>query len=123
MTGSQKIYYQRFSEFAVDCAKLISGFDWKVSGNQEWGRQLVRSSGSVGANFIEAIEASSDADFIYRYCVCRKEANESIHWLYLLMRINGNNHRQEIKRLIQEAREFVRIFTASIETKRKNIKN
>lgn len=79
MNDSQRKYYHRFSRFAIDCAKLVSKLDWKISSNKEWGRQLIRSSGSVGANYIEAIEGVSDADFIYRYGVCRKESNESVH--------------------------------------------
>ncbi|RZJ56361.1 MAG: four helix bundle protein [Flavobacterium sp.] len=50
----------------------------------EDGKQLVRSSGSVGANYIEANESLSKKDFCYRVKICRKEAKESIYWLTLL---------------------------------------
>ncbi len=44
--------------------------------NIEDGKQLVRASGSVGANYIEANEALSKKDFIMRIKICRKEAKE-----------------------------------------------
>jgi four helix bundle protein len=50
----------------------------------EDGSQLVRSSGSVGANYIEAQEALSKKDFAMRVKISRKEARESRYWLNLL---------------------------------------
>ena len=52
----------------------------KTVGNIEDGKQLVRSSGSVGANYIEANEALSKKDFIMRVKICRKESKESRYW-------------------------------------------
>jgi four helix bundle protein len=56
----------------------------KTIGNVEDGRQAVRSSGSMGANYIEANEALSKKDFLLRIKICRKEAKESRYWLRLL---------------------------------------
>lgn len=47
-------------------------------------KQLLRSSGSVGANYIEADEALSPKDRLVRLKICRKEAKESIYWLRLI---------------------------------------
>jgi four helix bundle protein len=49
----------------------------KTIANVEDARQLIRSSGSVGANYIEANEALSKKDFVLRIKICRKEAKES----------------------------------------------
>ena len=49
----------------------------------EDGRQVVRSSGSVGANYIEANESLSKKDFVMRAKICRKEAKESRYWLQM----------------------------------------
>ena len=49
--------------------------------NMEDGKQLVRSSGSVGANYIEANESLGKKDFKMRIKICRKEAKESRYWL------------------------------------------
>ena len=69
-------------------------------------KQLVRSSGSVAANYIEANEALSRKDYAMRVKICRKEAKESILWLKLL---------GEEGRLIQEATELMKIFGAILE--------
>ena len=46
-------------------------------------KQLVRSGGSVGANYIEANESLGKRDFLMRIRICRKEAKESRYWLSL----------------------------------------
>jgi len=56
----------------------------RTAANDEDGRQLVRASGSVGANYIEAKEAVSRKDFAFRIKVCRKESKESRYWLRLV---------------------------------------
>jgi four helix bundle protein len=53
-------------------------------GNIEDIKQLVRASGSVGANYIEANESLSKKDFLLRIKICRKEAKESRYWLLLM---------------------------------------
>ncbi len=61
-------------------AKNVRVFIRKLSKtlvNIEDGRQLVKASGSVGANYIEANEALSKKDFTMRIKICRKEAKES----------------------------------------------
>lgn len=73
-------------------------------------KQLIRSSGSVGANYIEANEALSRKDFVYRIKICRKEAKESCYWLKLVTPKPGfSNHKNK---LIQEAVELMKIFGA-----------
>ena len=52
--------------------------------NYEDAKQVVRSSGSVAANYLEAQEGLSRKDFFYRIKVCRKEARESGLWLRLI---------------------------------------
>jgi len=53
----------------------------KTLANHEDIKQLVRASGSVGANYIEANESLSKKDFLMRVKICRKEAKESRYWL------------------------------------------
>lgn len=82
----------------------------KTLANTEISKQLVRSAGSVGANYIEANESLSKKDFIMRIKICRKEAKESRYWLKL---VNCNNTDIEEQRtLIQEADELMKIFGA-----------
>lgn len=51
-------------------------------------KQLIRSSGSVGANYIEANESLSKKDFIFRVRICKKEAKESTYWIRLIIETN-----------------------------------
>src|SRR3989344_5366554 len=82
--------------------------------NIEDAKQLVRSSGSVGANYIEANEALSKKDFVLRSKICRKEAKESKYWLLLVDTNSNINLDKERKALVQEADELTKIFGAII---------
>ena len=81
-------------------------------GNLEDGRQLIRSSGSVAANYLEAQEGLSRKDFFFRIKICRKDARESCLWLRLLEAGAGATLPNERDRLVQEAGELTRIFSA-----------
>jgi four helix bundle protein len=52
--------------------------------NVEDAKQLIRASGSIGANYIEANEAIGKKDFVMKIKICRREAKESCYWLRLL---------------------------------------
>lgn len=64
---SQKVYdlEKRTFEFAKETRLLLKKIS-KTTINFEDGKQVVRSSGSVGANYIEANEALSKKDFCFR---------------------------------------------------------
>ncbi len=82
--------------------------------NIEDAKQVVRSSGSVGANYIEANEALSKKDFLMRVKICRKEAKESRYWLRLVD--TGSDAWREGERidLEREAKELTAIFGAIV---------
>ena len=69
--------------FAKDVRRFVKRLP-KTLGNSEDARQLIRSSGSVGANYIEANEAIGKKDFLMKIKICRREAKESGYWLGLL---------------------------------------
>jgi four helix bundle protein len=97
--------------FARDVRHFLNGIP-RTLGNWEDARQLVRSSGSVAANYLEAQEGLSRKDFFFRIKVCRKEARESGLWLRLL---DLNPKREMSPRrdeLVMEADELKRIFQA-----------
>lgn len=85
----------------------------KTTGNIEDTRQLIRASGSVGANYIEANEAFSKKDFVLRVKICRKEAKESRYWLRLLETSTEQTDNQRTE-LVQEAQELMNIFGAIV---------
>lgn len=89
----------------------------RTAANLEITKQGIRSTGSIGANFIEANEALSRKDFLMRVKICRKEAKETIYWLSLSEPVE--ERKQEQKALIQEATELMKIFGAIIEKSRK----
>ena len=75
---------------------------------------MIRSSGSVGANYIEANESLSKKDFFMRIKICRKEAKESKYWLNLLdMQFNPDLDESRL-RLRDEAIELTNIFGSII---------
>lgn len=86
----------------------------KTIGNIEDVRQLVRASGSVAANWIEADEALSKKDFILRVKICRKEAKESRLFLRLVDAGLAKDNIVDRDTLAAEARELTLIFSAII---------
>jgi four helix bundle protein len=112
---TSKDLYTRLFLFSVRCLKVSKKLPSNVY-NREYCDQLIRASASPGANYIEALEASSRKDFIYRLKVCRKETKESAHWLKLLIVANDESLdiKSETGSLLEEADELIRIFTASI---------
>lgn len=87
----------------------------KTTANIEDGRQLIRSSGSVGANYIEANESLSKKDFIMRIKICRKEAKESRYWLEIVDTDDGREQEETRKDLVGEATELMNIFGAILQ--------
>ena len=98
--------------FAKECRIYIQKLPKTIS-NIEDGKQLVRSSGSVGANYIEANEKLGDKDLIFRLKIARKEAKESKYWIRLLDELNPDL--KEISNLLfLEADELRKIISAII---------
>jgi four helix bundle protein len=81
--------------------------------DSEMGKQLVRSSTSVGANYIEANESLGKKDFLMRIRICRKEAKESGYWLKLLEPVSGQLT-EERDSLLRESTELMKIFGSII---------
>lgn len=77
-------------------------------------KQVVRSSGLVAANYIEANESLSDRDFLHSVKISRKEAKETKLWLRLIECFNKEDFEKEKSRLIQEADELLKIFSTII---------
>ena len=75
-------------------------------------KQVVRSSGSIGANYIEANEALSTKDFRMRIKISRKESKETRYWLRLLDTRDAPALNAERDKLIQESTELMLIFGA-----------
>jgi four helix bundle protein len=85
----------------------------KTLSNIEDGKQVIRSSGSVGANYIEANEKLGDKDFSFRLKIARKEAKETKYWLRLLQELNPE-HQEISEPLLFEIEELRKILSAII---------
>jgi len=102
----------RTFEFARDCRFLVRDLKKSIS-NIEDGKQLIRSSGSVGANYIEGNEKLGEKDLKFRIKISRKEAKESEYGLRLLKDLNENEH-ERIEKLRIEANKIRKILSAII---------
>lgn len=98
-----------FSKATRDFCKLLP----KSVANKEYVSQIVRSSASVGANYIEANESLSKKDFVMRIKICRKEAKETNYWLNLIeLNIENTHLHTDLQR---ECTELIKIFSAIIQ--------
>ena len=110
---------ERTFKFAKDVIEFTDSIP-KTIANVEIIKQVVRSSGSVGANDIEANESLGPKDISMRIKICRKEAKESIYWLKLVQ-IKGEEVENKRQTLITEATELTKIFSTIVEKVNKSL--
>ncbi|HEX9665988.1 MAG TPA: four helix bundle protein [Thermodesulfobacteriota bacterium] len=104
---------ERTFRFAKQVIKFVNVLPRSIS-NIEIAKQVVRSSGSVGANYIEANEALGKKDFKMRIKICRKEAKESVYWVKLV-EVNDKEREKTRRQLIDEAAQLTKIFSSILE--------
>ncbi len=109
MTKKEYDLEERTFVFAKNVRAFVKKLK-KTIANIEDGKQLIKASGSVGANYIEANEALSKKDFIMRIKICRKEAKESRYWLKLIDIEEENEQEKARKELEKESTELMNIF-------------
>lgn len=102
---------QRTKRFGLDAIRLVQRLPWKPE-TQVIGRQLLRSSTSVGANYRAACRGRSRAEFIAKLGIVVEEADETVYWLELLTE-SGLASGDSAAKLLNESRELAAIFTAS----------
>ena len=105
---------ERTELFAAEVRAFVKRLP-RTLANLEDAPQLVKSSGSVGANYIEANEALSRKDFAMRVKICRKESKESAYWPRLIDTGTEPAVAAERARLVQEATELMKIFNAFVQ--------
>lgn len=110
-----KIYdlEERTYNFARNCRNFVNKLP-KTLPNQEYSKQLIRSSGSQAANYIEANESISKKDFVHRIKICRKESKESRLWIKLVDPGQNKELILEQNNLIGESIELTKIFNSII---------
>ena len=104
-----------FGERIIDFVKTLP----KNTINTELIKQIIRSSTSVGANYVEADGAESKKDFRHKIAICKKESKETKHWLRMIARANPNR-KEECRELWNEAQELTLIFSSILSPKKRN---
>ena len=105
----------KFGEDIIDFCKSIN----QDSINKPLINQLVRSATSIGANYMEANGASSKQDFKNKIFICKKESQETKHWLRMITKSNPEKTEQT-RKLWQECQELVLIFGKIVSSLRNN---
>jgi len=109
----------RMVAFGTHASVLARGVRSEVGGDHI-AKQLVRSATSAAANYAEACDAESRADFVHKLRIALKELRETSVWLRM---IHGLNPSAEREALIKESHELIAIFVASARTAQAGIAN
>lgn len=95
-------------DIIIECNQLP-----KTTAAFELGKQIIRSSSSIGANYRALQRAKSDSDFINKYKIIIEEADETIYWLDIMSAV-GLLNIEKATSLMKEANELTSIFVASL---------
>lgn len=110
----RKVLQTRTKQFHIDVIKLCEDLPRNTAGF-EIAKQVIRSAGSVGANYRATVRAKSKSDFIYKIEIVLEEADESMYWLEVIRDAKIKTG-IEVERLIKEANELTAIFAATDKT-------
>ncbi len=102
----------RTLEFAKKIVDLIKELPRNIA-NLELSSQIIRSAGSVGANYREANDSLGKKDFIMRLRISRKEAKETYYWLQLISHSNSTL-KESLDLLLDESSQLIKILSSII---------
>ena len=102
---------QRMLVFSRNVREFIKSLPKTLETMDDY-KQLVRSSGSVGANYIEANESLSKKDLLMRLKISRKESKETLYWLSVIE--VSKEYEEEKQNLIKEVVELKNILSTII---------
>ena len=80
---NKKILQDRTKQFHIDIIRFCSDFP-KTAAGFEIAKQIIRSAGSIAANYRATNRAKSKADFIYKIQIVLEEFDESLYWLEVI---------------------------------------
>ena len=101
----------RFHDFGKRVRNFCLNLKWDII-NVEYIRQVIRASGSIGANYIEASDDLGKLDEKMKIKIARREAKESIHWLDLILTYENKELEKERIALMDEANQTKKILSA-----------
>lgn len=76
-------------------------------------KQFLRSGTSIGANCSEAKYAQSNKDFINKYSIALKEANETLYWIKIMIK-SELVPKSKFQQMIEENERIMKILITSI---------
>ena len=107
---------ERTFRYAKEVCLFCKGIERSIS-NIEYYKQVIRSSASVGANYIEANESLGLKDFLMKVKISRREVKESVFWLRLIKETNQKVN-PKIENLLDESTQLTKILSAIIEKRK-----
>lgn len=112
METKKKDIYDRIYKFVLQVLDLLKIVP-RSPENIILIKQVVRSSGSIGANVSEADGTESKKDFIHKFTIAKKEAKETLYWLSL---ISDHNHvlKNKFMECLKENNEIIAIISKII---------
>jgi four helix bundle protein len=117
---NKKDLKDRTKNFALRIMRMYSSLPRSMEA-QVLGKQVLRSGTSVGANYREAFQGRSKAEFIAKMGDCLKELEETTYWFQLLIE-GGILSKKTLSDLLQESKELTAIFVTIIKNTKKNLK-
>ena len=99
-------------DFAI---RIVECYKYLCENKSEYvlSKQLLRSGTSIGANAHEAINAQSKADFISKYSISLKEANETAYWLDILQASNYID-KEQFESINKDCNELIKLLTSAL---------
>lgn len=106
-------------DFAIRIVKL---YQYLSTNKKEFilSKQLLRSGTSIGAMIREAEHAESKNDFIHKFAIAQKEANEAVYWLELLKATDYLNEK-EFENIYNDAIEILKLVTSILKTSKNQL--
>lgn len=108
----------RTKKFALRIIKLVGSLPSDRMGDV-LGRQILKSGTSVGANYREALRASSRKHFLSIIRIALREADETLYWIELISE-SGIIQPTRLAELAMECNELVAILAATVKTTEQN---
>ena len=98
--------------FALEAIKLHRTM--QINSEFVISNQMLRAATSIGANIEEALAGISKKDFIAKMSIASKEARETHYWLRLIQASSHETY--DVKKLLNDADELIKILTAIVKT-------
>ena len=107
-------FADRLLKFGFSIIRLANNFP-KTPAGFAIASQIIRSATSIGANFVEAQDASSIKDFIQKLSIALREAKETNYWLQIVQ-MSGLISKTLLIELIKENNEIISVLVASVKS-------